>query len=81
MAVDLTTSMIPERLYTCRQEIRINGRMPDGKEAFSLVPEGTPVIPVLGKGNTQSLLVDGAVVPFNWTTPGWGILFCEASVG
>ncbi len=78
MEVDLAKSMDPEKLYVCEREVRVTGKLEDGREAFSLVPSGTPVVPVVSGEGVQSLLMDGRVIPFSWTTPGWRAMFCEA---
>jgi hypothetical protein len=70
--------MVPGKLYVCKRDIRITGRLADGREAFSLVPEGSPVIPIMGPEGTQSVLIDGAVVPTSWESSSWKLHFREA---
>ena len=74
----MTESMVPGKLYVCKKEVRLKGRLADGREAFSLVSEGTPVIPVSGIEG-EAILIDGAVVPFSWRSQIWKYLFDEAS--
>ncbi len=76
----MTESMVPGRLYVCKKEVRLKGHLSDGREAFSLVAEGTPVIPVLGH-QCEAILIDGAVVPFSWSSQIWKYLFDEATDG
>ena len=68
-------SMVLGRLYFCRKEVRIKGRLADGREAFSLVPEGSPVVPVVGPEGKESILIDGGVVQFSWSSTVWSNLF------
>lgn len=75
----MTEHMVLGRLYVCRQEIRLNGSLPDGSAAFARVPVGSPVIPVRSDLGEEAVLVDGAVVPFPWSSPAWSYLFSEAS--
>jgi hypothetical protein len=68
-------SMQMGSLYVCVRDVRITGRLADGSEAFSLVPVGSPVIPVQGAAGEEMILIDGATVNFSWSSPAWRATF------
>ena len=74
----MADQMMPGTLYVCRFEVKLKGNLSDGRPAFSLVPEGSPVIPVVGSEGAESILIDGAVVPYSWRSESWKWIFQEA---
>ena len=79
MEAEITSQMSPGRLYVCEHDIRIKGHLADGREAFSILTQGTPVIALHGKSGEEAIMAEGTIIAFTWRTPGWQSLFLEVS--
>lgn len=77
----MTASMQLGALYACRTEVRLKGKLADGRDAFSLVPPCTPVMPVLNEKGDECLLIEGATIKFSWQSDAWQHLFEEVQLG
>ena len=79
MEAAIKSQMSPGRLYVCEHDVRVKGRLADGREAFSILVQGTPVIALHGKCGEEAIMADGAIIAFTWGTPGWQTLFLDVS--
>jgi hypothetical protein len=74
-------SMRHGSLYVCKSELRLKGKLADGRDAFSLVPPSTPVMPIRNESGDECLLIEGATIKYNWQSAAWPYLFEEVQGG
>ena len=59
------TSLEAGKLYILNWDLRLTGTH-EGQPAYSTVPKGTCVIPVLDRDGNEAILVSGVVVRLTW---------------
>lgn len=69
--------MVEGRLYECVTPIKIRGHLENGFPATATIEEGTPAVAVRTADGDDGLLIEGVVIPYSWSTFGWGRQFRE----